>query len=48
MSSKTQIPSPFGVLNPVNKVPFSIVSLNVPVKESDFEAAVDDDSSNRS
>ena len=48
MSSKTQTPSPFSVLNPVNKVPFSIVSLNIPVKESEVKAAVDDDSSNRS
>ena len=48
MSSNTQIPSPFGVLNPVNKVPFSFVSLNIPVEESEVKAAVDDGSSNRS
>ena len=48
MSSKTQTLSPFGILNPAKKVPLSFVSLNIPVKESDLEAAVDDISGNGS
>ena len=48
MPSKTQTLSPFGVLNPAKKAPSSFVSLNIPVKESNIEPAVNDDSSNGS